>query len=138
RPRRLLDALPPLRGSPDPRRAEDHRADEEGEGRGARVAPLPKTPLGLLLRRLVRAVAQMRDHVRDVGELLLEVALVVLQPLEQLVPAGEAAAEQNPRAVAPAMSMAVVHGHLLSSYRSRKRDVRSCELRSAAAHWSRR
>ena len=36
RPRRLLDALPPLRGSPDPRRAEDHRADEArargGEG----------------------------------------------------------------------------------------------------------
>jgi hypothetical protein len=66
-----------------------------------------------LLRAFV-AVAQVRDHVRDVGELLLEVALVVLQTLEQIVSAGEAAAKQNPRTVAPAM-VAMVHVHLLSS-----------------------
>jgi hypothetical protein len=58
----------------------------------------------------------VRDHVRDVGELLLEVALVVLQTLEQIVSAGEAAAKQNPRTVALAMAMvAMVHVHLLSS-----------------------
>ena len=34
RPRRLRHELPPLRGSADARRAEDHRADEEGAGRG--------------------------------------------------------------------------------------------------------
>src|SRR5213075_770565 len=34
RPRRLLDALPPLRGSADARRAEDHRADQARARRG--------------------------------------------------------------------------------------------------------
>jgi hypothetical protein len=93
--------------------------------------------LGLRLRRVIRAVAQVRDHVRDVGELLLEVALVVLQPLEQFVSARESAAEEHPRAATPAVMMTVMHVHLLSSYRSRKRAVRSWERRSASAQWSR-
>jgi hypothetical protein len=70
---------------------------------------------GLVLRLAFVAVAEVRDHVRDVGELLLEVALIGLQPLEQLVAAREAAAEEHPRsATAPAM-VTVVHVHLLSS-----------------------
>jgi hypothetical protein len=45
--------------------------------------------------RISGLVAQMRDHVGDVRELLLEVALVVLQPLEELLAIREAAAEEN-------------------------------------------
>jgi hypothetical protein len=61
----------------------------------------------------------MRDHVGDVGKLLLEIALIRLQAIEQLAAAREAAAaeERRPRAAA-AMSMSVlttVHVHLLSS-----------------------
>src|SRR5581483_7564099 len=63
----------------------------------------------LLLRLSVRrCIAQVRDHIRDVRELLLEVALVALQPFEQLLAIGEASAEQDPRA-APAVAMVVVH-----------------------------
>jgi hypothetical protein len=68
----------------------------------------------LLRLRLVAAVAQMREHVGDVGELLLEVALVVLQALDQLVPVGEAAAEESARAVSPAL-MVVVSVHVFTS-----------------------
>ena len=38
----------------------------------------------LLLRLGVVGVAQMREHIRDVGKLLFEIALVVLQPLDHL------------------------------------------------------
>src|SRR5207247_10715789 len=90
-----------------------------------------------LLRRCVvrRAVAQVREHVGDVRELLLEVALESLQPLDQLRAARKAAAEEHPGATPPSM-VTVVHFHLLSSYRARKRAVRSCERRSASAQWS--
>src|SRR4029078_11350346 len=106
--------------------------------RGEVVAPpLRSSGSGLLLRGVVRAVPQMRDHVGDVGELLLEIALVGPQPLEQLVAAREAAAEEHPGApAAPAMVTVVMHVHLLSSYRARKRAVRSCERRSASAQWA--
>jgi hypothetical protein len=63
----------------------------------------------------VVAVAQVGDHVRDVCELLLEVALVGLQPLEQLVSAREAAAEEHPGASAGVVAMVV---HVTSSPRS--------------------
>jgi elongation factor G len=61
-----------------------------------------------LLLRFV-AVAQVRDHVGDVRELLLEVALVRLQPLEQLVPIRERAAEEHAAAPMAAVVMVVVH-----------------------------
>ena len=72
----------------------------------------------------------MRDDVRDVCELLLEVALIVLQPLEQLPAVRKRAAEEEPSASAPEaraavfMVVMVVHCHLLSSYRRMKRSVR--------------
>ena len=71
--------------------------------------------MDLLLRRVVRTVAQVREHVGDVCKLLFEVALEGLQPLDQLWTARERAAKEHPRATAPAMGMTVVHVHLLSS-----------------------
>jgi hypothetical protein len=61
------------------------------------------------------AVAQVRENVGDIGELLLEVALEGLQSLDQLGTARKRAAEEHSRATAPGMGMAVVHVHLLSS-----------------------
>src|SRR5919112_4353216 len=82
----------------------------------------PRDGSDLLPGRVVRAVAQVREHVGDVRELLLEVALESLQPLDQLRAAREAAAEEHPGApAAPVMVTVVVHVHLLSSYRARKR-----------------
>jgi hypothetical protein len=70
----------------------------------------------LLLGLAFVAVAQVREDVGDVGELLLEIALEGLQPLDQLWPAREAAAEKHPGApAAPAMVTVVMHVHLLSS-----------------------
>src|SRR5205823_11000374 len=64
---------------------------------------------GLLRRRL--ALAEPLDHVGDVGELLLQVALVVLEPVEPLL----AVAEPPEAAPAPVpVSMSVAHGHLPS------------------------
>jgi hypothetical protein len=60
-------------------------------------------------------VAQVREDVDDVGELLLEVALVVLQALDQLWPARETAAEESPRAVSPAMMMVMAMVHVFTS-----------------------
>jgi hypothetical protein len=67
------------------------------------------------LRLGVVLVAQMREDVGNVGELLLEVALEGLQPLDQLGTARESAAEEHPRAATPAVVMTVMHVHLLSS-----------------------
>jgi hypothetical protein len=60
-------------------------------------------------------VAQVREYIRDVGELLLEVTLEGLQPLDQFGTARERAAKEHPRATTPTMGMTVVHVHLLSS-----------------------
>jgi hypothetical protein len=52
------------------------------------------------------------DHVREVGNLLLEVALSLLEPLDPLLPVGEAASAP---AVAVSMVLRSAHVHLLSS-----------------------
>ena len=67
-----------------------------------------------MLFALAGPVAQVRDHVGDVRELLLEVALVRLQPREQLLPVRERSADEHTTAVMPMVVM-VVHCHLLSS-----------------------
>src|SRR5205814_4141060 len=98
-----------------------------------------RTCLDLLRRgrRLGRLVAQMLDEVGHVGEFLLEVALVGLQALEQVGAVGKRSAEVEPSV--PAMvAVVLVHCHLLSSYRSRKRWVRCCERRRASTQCSRR
>jgi hypothetical protein len=56
----------------------------------------------------------MLDHVRHVRELLLEVAPVVLQPFEQVLPVRERATEVDPP-VSAFVVVAVMHVHLLSS-----------------------
>jgi hypothetical protein len=61
----------------------------------------------------VAGVAQVRDHVCDVCELLLEVSLVGLEPREQLLAVRERPAEVDP-STSVSVSM-VVHCHLLSS-----------------------
>src|SRR5581483_11552008 len=87
---------------------------------------------------LARPVAQVRDHVGDVRELLLEVSLVALEALEQLLPVRERAAEEEPSApVGSVMVVHVVHVHLPSAYRRRNWSVRSCERRNASTHCSR-
>jgi hypothetical protein len=56
-------------------------------------------------------IAQVRDQVRDVRELLLEIALVRLEPFEQLL-----SVRERPSKVEPPVAVAmVVHCHLLSS-----------------------
>ena len=91
--------LPPLRGRAGARGAEDHRADQEGArgGEGVEVA-CPREPRAIrsLLRLGLAVIAQMRDHVRDVRKLLLEVALIRLEPLEQLLPVRERPTEEQP------------------------------------------
>jgi elongation factor G len=72
-------------------------------------APPPRSSLGLRLGPAV--VAQVRDQVGDVRELLFQVALVGLQPLEQLLAARERTAEVD----SPVAVMTVMHVHLLSS-----------------------
>ena len=53
----------------------------------------------------------MREHVRDVRELLLEVALVRLEPLDEVLTVRERPVEEE-----PGVSMvSVVHVHLLSA-----------------------
>src|SRR5438093_7538841 len=67
---------------------------------------------GLDRRRLLRrrpAFAEPLEDVRDVRELLLEVALILLQPLEPFLAVAEPA-----EAVAPVAPMSVAHGHLPS------------------------
>src|ERR671931_1694461 len=77
------------------------------------AVPSPLAPLafssrrGLLRRRL--ALAEPLDDVRDVRELLLEVPLILLQPLEPFLAVAEPA-----EAVAPVAPMSVAHGHLPS------------------------
>jgi hypothetical protein len=68
----------------------------------------------LLLGLALVAVAQVREYVRNVSELLFEVALERLQPLDQLGAVREAAAEKHPRTSTPTM-VTVMHVHLLSS-----------------------
>jgi len=57
----------------------------------------------------------MREDIRNVCELLLEVALEGLQPLDKLGTARERAAKEHPRTTTPAMGMTMMHVHLLSS-----------------------
>src|SRR5712691_12075176 len=87
---------------------------------------------GRLLRGVRRFVAlQALDQIRDVAELLLEVALVVLQPLEDVLAAVPAAPEGRP---AEAMAMMVsVHVHLPSK-RLRKASTTCCVCFRAFAH----
>src|SRR6476469_8439783 len=82
-----------------------------GNGRLAPREAGPPSPLdgGRALRR-VRL--QMTDHVGDVGQFLLEVALVLLEPAQPLFPVREGA----PPAAEAAVVMSVsVHVHLPSS-----------------------
>ena len=81
--------------------------------RGTAMVPRTETALGLLWLGALIAVAQVRDHVGDVGQLLLEVALVGLQPREQLLPVRERPAEMD--SPAPVPVMVVVRCHLHSS-----------------------
>jgi hypothetical protein len=70
------------------------------------------------LRVTGSAVAQPLDQIRDVRELLLEVALVLLQPLEDaltVVPAVPDAVVASKAALSMSSS---VHGHLLSPDRN--------------------
>jgi hypothetical protein len=53
----------------------------------------------------------VRDQIGDVGELLFEIALVRLEPSEQLLPVRERSAEVEP--TGPVVT--VMHVHLLSS-----------------------
>src|SRR6478672_5177651 len=63
-------------------------------------------------RALRRVRLQMTDHVGDVGQFLLEVALVLLEPAQPLLPVREGA----PPAAEAAVVMSVsVHVHLPSS-----------------------
>src|SRR4029453_15194747 len=73
------------------------------------------------------------DQIGHVRELLLEVALVALEPLEDV-----AALVPTPAEPAVMSSTSVVHGHLLSRYRSRKTSIRSRARVSASAHSSSR
>src|SRR5581483_9398903 len=114
------------------RRRRSARRPARAPDRPARASRL----LRLRLRTAVvgaAAIAQVLDQVGDVGELLLVVALVRLEPAQELLPVRERAAEVAPSA--PVVS--VLHLHLPSSYRRRKRSVRALEWRSASAHWSR-
>ncbi len=89
---------------PTPRRAEADRRVEEGEGRGEGLSrrrargPPPRRTF-CELRRLRLRLLEPLDEVGDVRELLLEVALILLEPLEDalgLVPAmADAAATGN-------------------------------------------
>ena len=81
---------------------------------------------GRLLRLAGAAFAEPLDQVRDVRELLLEVALVVLEPLEDVVAVVPSSAE------AAVVSSASVHVHL-PSYRSRNVSIRVRDRRSAPA-----
>jgi hypothetical protein len=74
----------------------------------------------LLLRLGLAPVAQVLDHVRDVRELLLEVAPVRIEALQELLAVREGAAEPDPSRPMPAaammFAMVMVHMcHLLSS-----------------------
>jgi hypothetical protein len=89
--------------------------EREGGEAPASASTSESSASGLLLWRVVRAVTQVREDVCDVCKLLLEVALEGLQALDQLWTAREGAAEEHPRATAPAMGMTVMHVHLLSS-----------------------
>src|SRR5207302_11074088 len=90
RPRRLPHAVPALRRGAEPRRPEADRRDEEGAGRGKGLAPPHWAEAGrahlrggrAVLRRLRLGLLQPFDEVGDVCELLLEVALVLLEALE--------------------------------------------------------
>ena len=80
-------------------------------------------------RRLL-AGAEPRDQIGNVRELLLEVALIVLEPFENVFPVVPPAAE-----AAVMSSASVMHGHLPSK-RSRNVSMRSRERRNAADHSS--
>src|SRR3954467_9953466 len=88
------------------------RADARLDGRG-------------LLRRAGRLVRlETLDQIRDVGKLLLEVALVALQPLEDVLAAVPPAPEGRP-AESAAVLMMSVHVHLPST-RVRKASTTTC------------
>src|SRR5205085_12233150 len=77
---------------------------------------------------------QVLDHVGQVGDLLLEVALALLEPADPLLPVGEAASAPAETAVVSTSA----HVHLPSSYLSRN-PVMVCSARcSASAQRSRR
>src|SRR5919197_5274539 len=98
---------------------------EPPPGRGSRRSR--PSDRGRLLRLLL---AEAADEVGDVGDLLLEVALVLLEGLQQLLGAGEAAA----MAAATSVSVSVpVHGLTsLPSTRSDRRRTRSRRAQCAA------
>src|SRR4051794_40229581 len=80
---------------------------------------------GLLWRAARRVVGlEPLDQVRNIGELLLEVALVALQPLEDVLAAVPAAPEGRP-AESAAVLMMSVHVHLPST-RVRKASTTTC------------
>ena len=134
RPRRLLDALPPLRGGARPRRPEGDRGDEaRARGRGCALIAARRAgtarPAGKPLKEPVRdgsgvrlayvaaagsgcapRLAQALDQLRHVGELLLEVALVFVQPLEHVLARVEARASGGRRR----WNLRWCIGHLLS------------------------
>jgi hypothetical protein len=58
-------------------------------------------------------VAQVRDQIRDVRKLLLEVSLVRLETFQQLLPVRERPAEVEPAAAVSVVM--TVHCHLLSA-----------------------
>src|SRR3954454_1156417 len=69
--------------------------------------PLDRSRLGGLGSRLL--LAQAADQVGDVGGLLLEVALVLLERLQPFLPVREAPAAQAARPAATVVAMSVCH-----------------------------
>src|SRR5919204_1229970 len=82
------------------------------------------------LRRLL--ALQVTDDVGDVGDLLLEIALVLLEPAKPFFAARETPV---PEAEATMVSMSV-HAHLPSSYLSRNWPIVPCARTSASAQRS--
>src|SRR3954453_2188888 len=84
------------------------------------------------------AVVQAPDQIGDVRELLLEVELVVLQPLEDVVARVEAVADLRAKAAAAvAVMVMTVHVHLPSK-RSRNASTTTCVCLRALAQARRR
>src|SRR5438046_2511546 len=80
--------------------------------------------------------AQVLDHIGDVGDLLLEIALVLLQLAKPVFAAGETTVPAEAWASAE-MSMSVHAVHLLSSYLSRKPAIVPCARRRPSTQESR-
>src|SRR5437764_3257318 len=84
------------------------------------------------------AVVQAPDQIGDVRELLLEVALIVLQPLENVLARVPAVSELRAEAAAAvAVMVMTVHVHLPSN-RSRNASTTTCVCLSALAQARRR